>query len=123
MPFTFTNPRTRAVFTDWPSGRFRTTCTFAVESHPKRGERVSRVTLDKNGRPCSPKHTTYAGKWAIVDGEDGRTYLLAHGLYGVTVKSSDMQLDAVLPDGSYFGDGHPRLPELLALIDARTTPP
>ena len=119
MPFAFTNPRTRAVFTDWPNGRHRTECVFAVESHPKRGERVSRVTRDKHGRPCSPKYTTYAEKWAIVDGEDGRTYLLAGGTYGVTVKSSDMQHDAVLPDGSYFAGDHPRFPELRALIDAR----
>lgn len=63
------NPRKHAVIENWPSGRNRVTATFDVETG-KQGERVSRVTTGK------PKRTTYCKRMAIVDGDDGKTYLI-----------------------------------------------
>ncbi len=92
----FSNPRREASFDDWPSGRARVRCRFWIESDPKKGERVCRQTEDKHGRPCKPKKTTYAPRFAIVDGDDGRTYTLEFGKYGggsVRVGSSDLVHD------------------------------
>lgn len=119
--FKFSNPRTRAVFEDWPSGRFMTKCGFLVHTDPKKGERVSRITHDKNGKPCKPKFTTYATEWAIVDGENGKTYLLARGPHGITVMSADMQHNAPRNEVGeyYYAAGDARLPELLDLFAKR----
>jgi len=69
----FSNPRLQATFTDWPlGGNRRGQCVFVVETHPKRGFRFTRTTTGK------PKTATYGGKAAIVDGDDGRTYLIQH---------------------------------------------
>lgn len=74
------NPRTKAVIEDWPlGGSRRGTCTFEVESN-RRGQRVNRVTTGK------PKRTTYHSKCAIVDGDDGRTYVIATTAYGGVVR-------------------------------------
>lgn len=120
----FSNPRRWARFEDWPNGRFLTTCAFKIEYAGLRGERVVRTTLDKNGRPCKPKYTTYATKYAIVDGDDGRTYLLAYSTqYGasVTVKSADMQHNAPGPLGkSYVPDDDPLFAPLFDLIKSAT---
>jgi len=70
----FSNPRSVAEFDDWPSGKDRVKCKFWVE-HTKRGYRVARQT-QKNGEWCKPKTTTFSGIAAIVDGSDGRTYIL-----------------------------------------------
>ena len=68
---TFSNPRLRAEFPDWPmGGSKRATCVFQVECHPKRGYRFTRQTTGK------AKTHTYGGRAAIVDGSDGRTYLI-----------------------------------------------
>ncbi len=89
---TFSNPRRKATFTDWPlSFSKRGECTFEVHSTVKKGERVSRTTTGK------PKFTTYASKAAMVDGSNGKTYLLLYSdTYGAAVRiaSSDMQHDA-----------------------------
>lgn len=67
---TFSNPRLKAVIEDWPSGKQRVTCTFEVEAKKGKGERVNRITTGK------PKSTTYTDWMCIVDGDDGKTYLL-----------------------------------------------
>ncbi len=73
---TYSNPRLRAEFDNWPFGRLQTTCIFEVESNSK-GERVSRVTLNpKTGVWCKPKLSTYSSRCRIVDGDDGKTYIL-----------------------------------------------
>lgn len=116
---TFSNPRRSATFDDWPLGRDkRGPCAFAVEPHPKRGERVSRTTYGK------PKFTTYAERFVIVDGSDGKTYLLAYSSrYGESVRvvSSDLEHDAP-PDGrssAYFRPDDPEFAGLKAIIDNR----
>lgn len=83
---TYTNPRLEATFQDWPlGGNRRGPCRFFTEYHPKRGYRVGRITTGK------PKFTTYHPASAIVDGDDGRTYILAHAqaCHFVTVYRSD----------------------------------
>jgi hypothetical protein len=92
----FSNPRLSAEFDDWPSGSVRVKCKFQVEQDPKRGWRVSRTTTDKHGTWCKPKVTTYGGPAVIVDGSDGRTYILqicgSHGFGSggfINVKRSD----------------------------------
>lgn len=111
---TFSNPRTVAEFNDWPIGsNHRGYCRFEVET--KKGkQRVSRVTADKNGRLCKPKCTTYYEKTIIVDGSDGRTYVLGLTFYGfISVEESNLRYTTPL---------HPeegqRFVEAKALFDA-----
>lgn len=67
----FSNPRLVAEFDDWPLGlRQRGYCKFHLEYNPKKGWRFVRQTTGK------PKTATFGGKGAIVDGDDGRTYLI-----------------------------------------------
>jgi hypothetical protein len=73
VKITLSNPRTRAEFTNWPmGGGKRGPCVFEVHFDAKKGYRVSRTT---NGKP---KFTTFAGPAVIVDGSNGKTYVLRH---------------------------------------------
>lgn len=110
---TYSNPRTFARFIDWPYGSARTACTFTVETHPARGQRAVRVTLHPvTGRPSAPKALTYAPQVRIVDGDDGRTYIVERTAYGfITVMRSDMKIQE---ESVHPGDA--RLPALLALF-------
>jgi hypothetical protein len=97
----FSNPRLVAEFNDWPiGGNHRGQCKFVVELGNKRGIRISRTTTDKNGAWCKPKFTTYGGPAVIVDGSDGKTYILqAVPIYnGIHVIRHDF-MDACLPGG------------------------
>lgn len=125
---TYTNPRAEATFADWPiGGSNRGTCRFWVEKGT-RGFRVGRQTTDKHGKLCKPKFTTYGGPCAIVDGDDGRTYLLRHaGIYDhITVSRSDfMDHETVyateqvrIPGDAIWGNAaNLRHAELLALLE------
>lgn len=96
---TFSNPRKEAEFDDWPYGRHRCKCRFVVESKVtgssgKRAERVARTTENKTRTGWNkPKRTTYADRFVIVDGSDGKTYLLAWSkpYQHVTIWLSDVQ--------------------------------
>lgn len=117
----FSNPRHEATIEDWPiGGNKRGTCVFRVESDPKKGQRVSRVTTGK------PKYTTYAKQWRIVDGDDARTYLIAwNPNYGsVTVMSSDMQHNAPNFDDLpyYIAKDHARFKEVVELFTSTIKP-
>jgi len=91
-PLTFANPRTHAVIDNWPNGRYRCRAEFSVESHPTRGQRVARRTTKKDGATWNkPRRTTYAARFAIVDGSDGRTYLLSVGPFSVAVHHGNCQ--------------------------------
>lgn len=73
---TFSNPRLIAEFDDWPiGGTARGKCRFEV-LHEKKGWRVRKATTDKDGNWCKPKLTTFGGPAAIVNGSDGRTYVI-----------------------------------------------
>jgi hypothetical protein len=103
----YSNPRTFAEFADWPTGKHRTTCTFRVEGKPGHGERVARVTLHPiTGRPSKPKTTTYGVRAAIVDGDDGRTYVATVTQYGsiyVMQSNLDYSAESIFPTDPRFG--------------------
>lgn len=74
----YSNPRLVAEFDDWPiGGSLRGKCRFEVHVE-KRGTRVSRTTQNKHGVWCKPKFHVYGDGSAIVDGDDGKTYILQH---------------------------------------------
>lgn len=84
----YSNPRREAIIENWPSGRKHVTARFWIEIHPKRGERACRQTTGK------PKKLTYAPHFCIVDGDDGRTYLLHDSNYGhITVMEGNMKFE------------------------------
>ena len=90
----YTNPRTKAIIDDWPiGGSARGTAIFTIEVHPTRGERCSRETEKKNGTWGKPKRGTYSDRVRIMDGEDGRTYVVSHSSgYGmISVMRGDMK--------------------------------
>lgn len=110
----FSNPRLVAEFTDWPiGGNNRGLCRFAVEDNGKKGKRVSRTTADKNGRLCKPKYTTYSDHQAIVDGDDGKTYILSLGVYGFV---SIHRHDFMSAERSGCFDSDPDFAEVVALV-------
>lgn len=115
LKIAFDNPRLRAEFADWPSGGKRVSCVFQVEHHPKRGWRIGKTTTGK------PKFSTYGGQAAIVDGSDGKTYLLqvAEGYGFVKIMSHDfMNAPAAIGmESAVFASNEPDLHrELLKLI-------
>jgi len=114
METIYSNPRLSAEFDDWPYGKFRTKATFTIESHPKRGERASRVTVNpKNGQTNKPKTTTYAPKVRIVDGNDGKTYIIEKPLWGhISVMKWDLQFQH-----ETISDTDPRYSQILALFN------
>ena len=118
----FTNPRLHAEFPDWPmGGNRRGPCVFNIEHKPGKGWRFTRQTTGK------PKTHTYGGKAAIVDGDDGRTYLLQFaGLYDfITIYASSL----LCADPKEIGGDNAVWPKdarytaLKALIDAANKVP
>lgn len=112
---TYSNARAVAEFADWPHGRNeRTRCTFRVERVKGRGERVSRVTVDpRTGREAKPKVTTAGLRAAIVDGSDGKTYVVTLTIYGglsVMRGTLDVSQESVFP-------GDDRYPALRAMVE------
>ena len=101
----YSNPRTEAVIPDWPSGSKRVEARFYVEK-TTRGERAVRVTTG------SPKKLTYAPLVRIVDGDDGRTYIMELSMYGmISVMKGDMKLQHEV-----IHDRDPRYAGLAGLI-------
>ena len=113
---TYSNPRMSATIDGWPIGSKRTTAYFAIEVVPGRGERGTRYTLDpRTGNPTATKKLTYAAKARIVDGDDGKTYILElSSMYGhINVMQGGMQYQA--EDAIFERD--PRYADLLKLFD------
>ena len=82
----YSNPRMTAVIPNWPSGARRVTAHFHIEQTPK-GERAVRTTTGK------PVVVTYSLRQRIVDGDDGRTYIVrAHGAGMVSISRGDMKI-------------------------------
>ena len=107
---TFSNPRLRAEFADWSlGGSKRGRCVFHVERHDKRGWRFVRTTTESTGRVNKPKKETYGGKAAIVDGSDGKTYLIQFaGIYDfITIRRHDF----MCADPKVIGGDHAVFPE------------
>lgn len=107
MAIKYSNPRMNATIENWPSGSQRVTATFTIEQDPKKGERAVRTT---NG---APKKLTFAVKQRIVDGDDGRTYILRLTDYGhISVMQGDMKYS----NEAVF-ERDPRYAEMLALFN------
>lgn len=105
----FSNPRKEAKFTDWPlGGNKRGLCLFGIEHNIRRGWRIVRTTESNK-----PKLCTFGGRAAIVDGDNGRTYILQHSGHNdsfITIWRSDL-----LHEGTCF-PGDARYAELAAFI-------
>lgn len=101
----YSNPRMSATFHDWPYGTHRTTCTFEIE-RSGRGERCVRITVNpKTHLETAPKALTYAVAQRIVDGDDGKTYIICKSIYGtISVMQSNMQLqqESIAPEDGRF---------------------
>ena len=111
----YSDPRLTASFKDWPNGKHKVPCTFAVETG-KRGQRVAKTTTGK------PSYSTYADQCAIVTGDDGKVYLLQyHRMYeAVTVMRHDFKN---ADDGTVFKGSSPEtFASLKFLIDAAALP-
>lgn len=90
----YSNPRLDATIEDWPYGSARTTAIFSIETHPTRGQRAVRETIDpRTGRASKPKTLTYAQHARLVDGEDGRLYIaeLGHSSNLISIMQGTMQ--------------------------------
>lgn len=99
---TFTNPRLTALFTDWPiGGSNRGQCKFDIEE-VKGKYRIVRSTTNKSGAWCKPKKTTYGDKAVIVDGSDGRTYVLqgSRTWKNIVIWRSDFMQEASVSESS-----------------------
>jgi hypothetical protein len=123
MAVTFSNPRILAEFNDWHlGGSKRGTMKFSIEFNQKRGYRFVRQSIDPTtGKPSKPKTETYGGKGAIVDGSDGKTYLIQFaGIYDfITIRRHDfMCADPAIIGGDHavFPDKDERFPRLALLI-------
>jgi hypothetical protein len=115
MTLTYSNPRMHAEIADWPmGGQSRGVATFQVEAKPGKGERATRTTRrDRDGRVGAAKALTFARKMRIVDGDDGRTYIIALTMYGhITVFQSNMQYN----EESIF-EADPRYAAVRALFE------
>lgn len=113
----FSNPRRRAEFTDWPNGSKRVNCVFDMEFKLGKGWRFTRTTTGK------PKTTTYGREGCVVDGEDGKTYLIQRaGQFNfINIFRSDFMAAhfGVNGDNCVFPDNNPELyAELDSLIEA-----
>lgn len=111
----YTNPRLKAEFENWPiGGNQKGGCVFEVEFIPKKGWRVIRTTQDRNGQWCKPKKHTFGDRTVIVDGTDGRTYILKHvAHYGMVM--------IIRSDFMSGGSAHhpdPEYDRLLAIINS-----
>jgi hypothetical protein len=115
MTRTYSNPRKEAVIENWPIGAKRTTATFNIGYVNGRGERASRYTIDpKTGKPSAPKLLTYAKQARIVDGDDGKTYIINLTEFGhISVFQGNMQYneEAIFPTDARYA-------EVLALFAA-----
>ena len=83
----FSNPRLTATFAEWPSSK--NGCVFTIESKPGKGVRCGRTTTG------ATKYSNYGQKMAIVDGDDGKTYILQYNFANfITVFRYDFKSEA-----------------------------
>lgn len=114
---TFSNPRVEAVIENYPlGGSKRGPMKFWFERHPKRGQRICRQSTGK------VKTATFALMGAIVDGSDGKTYVIQCNYSGfITVYASDFMCAPVIEDkrghlGHTAFPDDSRFDELMTLI-------
>lgn len=109
----YSNPRMEAMIDGWPmGGNKRGRAVFAIEEDANRGQRAVRTTCCA-GKFSKPKRDTYNLRTRIVDGDDGKTYIIGMTMYGfVNVVRGDMQTteETVWPKDD-------RWPALVAMFD------
>lgn len=99
-------------------GSQRGIAVFTIEAKAGKGERAVRVTTSQLDRISAPKALTFAVKSRIVDGDDGKTYVVTLTQYGhISVFQSNMQFQA---EDSIFPD-NPRYAALRALFELQET--
>ena len=107
----YSNPRVHAEIPDWPSGARRVKAVFYVEQTPK-GERAVRITTG------APVKLTFARRMRIVDGDDGRTYIVRdHGHGMVSVFRGDMKYEHETAHFHGGGATNTRYLELMGLFN------
>lgn len=115
---TYSNPRKSYTTNDWPYGRqLRTTAKFVVEK-TKQGERIVRTTVNpRNGAENKPKKTAYSARCCIVDGSDGKTYILEQAKHFsfFTIMQSNLQYEQ-----ETIHDTDARYHDFILLMDSRT---
>ena len=103
----YSNPRMSAIIENWPSSfNKRVTAVFAIEQHPKRGERAIRSTTG------ATKKLTFSRFARIVDGSDGRTYIAeftGSGFISIMQGGMKYQQEAIF-------ESSPRYAEVLELF-------
>lgn len=78
----YSNPQMERTFDDWPYRQVQTTCVFEV-THRNNRERCQRRTQEPmSKRWNNPKLTTYGLKCRIMDGDDGKIYVVTWNNYG-----------------------------------------
>jgi len=110
---TYSNPRTKAIIEDWPIGcGKRGTAIFKIEQNRK-GQRCTRETEKRNGLWGKPKLGTYNDVTRIVDGDDGKTYIMSHhrGYRQISVMQGNMKFSQ-----ESFHNADERYQELVYLI-------
>jgi hypothetical protein len=101
----YSNPRMEAIISNWPFGKERATAYFQIEQ-TKRGERATRF-LTLAGKRFATKKLTFAAKARIVDGSDGKTYILEwteSGFFSVMRGDMKFQGEAIFDSDSRFND-------------------
>ena len=84
----------QAIIDQWPYGPHKTIAEFTIEQHPTKGERAVRKLINpKTGKYDTPKKLTYAKQARIVDGDNGKTYILERTMYSglLSVMRGDMK--------------------------------
>jgi len=77
---------------NWPFGRQTCRARFLVQTKPGKGERVARWTENKSRTGWNkPKTLTYSRRAMIVDGDDGKTYILRDCDGFINVARGDMK--------------------------------
>ena len=103
MTMQYTNPRKECQINDWPYGNKRVKCKFFIEE-AKGKQRAVRTTENPKGGWNKPKKLTYAIKSLIVDGSDGKTYILNEVGHALNVMQANMKYsqEYIAPDDDRF---------------------
>lgn len=110
LTMTYSNPRLYATIENWPaSAKQRVTAVFKVEATPGKGERMTRTTTG------ATKRLIYATRVRLVDGSDGRTYVIALHPSGMI---SVMRVDMKYQHEVLFPDKYPRYSDVYKLLFA-----
>lgn len=115
----YSNPRISATIQNWPmGGGKRGPVVFEIQRVNNRGERALRTSFDGMGRRSKPKKLTYAQQARIVDGDDGRTYILEDTGSHLSVMRGDMKYseEAIFPTLDVNNTPNPRYFELIKLF-------